>query len=392
MLDGIRVLDLSRFIAGPMCAMLLGDLGADVIKVERLGGEDSRRNLPAYKGKSIYTALYNRNKRAIALDLKKEEGKAVLRRLVAVSDIVVENFRPGTMAKLGLAYDDMTKIRPDIIFVSISGFGQYGPYKDRVLFDCIAQARSGLMYMNGTKGDPPQLTKMMPADSLAAVYGALGAVSALLHRNRTGKGQLIDLAVFDALVSALGNALPAYASVGVEPRRLGNSDETNAPGGLFETADAYVYLHAGTPAFWERLCLDVLERGSLLEREDLQTPAQRLEHREEIEKIVADWAIQRRADEVEAACVRAGVPCAAVADIPRATRDPQLAARNMLLEVVDSEGDMVHVLGNPLKFSATPVDVRVPPPRVSEHTGEVLSELLHMDKGEVENLRELGVL
>lgn len=277
-LEGIRVLDLSRFIAGPMCAMLLGDLGADVIKVERPAGEDSRRNLPAYKGKSISSALYNRNKRAIALDLKKDAGKAILRRLVAVSDIVVENFRPGTMAKLGLAYADMSKIRPDIVLVSISGFGQDGPHKDRVLFDCIAQARSGLMYMNGLRGDPPQLTKMMPADSLAAVYGALGAVSALLYRDRTGKGQFVDLAVFDALVSALGSPLPAYATVGVEPARLGNSDETNAPGGLFETTDGYVYLHAGTPAFWTRLCLDILDRRSLLEREDLQTSAQRLEN------------------------------------------------------------------------------------------------------------------
>jgi crotonobetainyl-CoA:carnitine CoA-transferase CaiB-like acyl-CoA transferase len=298
-LDGIRVLDLSRFIAGPLCAQNLGDLGADVIKVEGLNGEDARANSPAVNGKALYTMLYNRNKRAITLNARATEGRALLRRLAEWADVIVENFRPGTLEKMGLDDDTLRAINPRVIVVSISGYGQSGPYRDRVLFDCIAQAMSGLMDMNAGPDGLPRLTKMFPADTLAATQATSAALAALFHRERTGEGQFVDISVLDSLVAALGSSLPASLMFDATPEHNGNRDDFNAPANAFPVSDGFVYLHAGTAAFWSRFCSEILGRPELISDERFGSTPARMQNVDQIERLVSDWTSERTGLEVE---------------------------------------------------------------------------------------------
>lgn len=391
-LTGVRVLDLSRFIAGPLCAQNLADLGADVIKVERIGGEDTRQNAPRYSGKSIYTALFNRNKRAVTLNMRHARGREVLRDLAAWADIIVENFRPGTLEKMGLSPSVLAEINEKLILVSISGFGQEGRNRDRALFDCIAQAKSGLMTLNAQPDGVPILTKIFPADSLAAHHATIGALGALYHRERTGEGQVVHVSVFDALFSAIGTSVPGYLLTGEEPAQNGNRDDYNAPANLFQTTDGYVYLHAGTPTFWARFCSDVLGRPELASDPRYNSISARMKNQDEVERLVQDWTASRSGEDVEAVLKSAGIPCSIVADIPTVATDSQVWDRGMLMRVEDSEGDELVLIGNPVKLSRSPLGARYPPPQVGEHTEEVFSEILKMNKAELQLLRKEGVI
>jgi crotonobetainyl-CoA:carnitine CoA-transferase CaiB-like acyl-CoA transferase len=391
-LSGVRVLDLSRFIAGPLCCQNLGDLGAEVIKVESPGGEDARANSPAINGKALYTMMYNRNKRAITLNARHPEGQKLLRELAQWADVIVENFRPGTLEKMGIGYEELRTINPGAIVVSISGYGQGGPYRDRVLFDCIAQAMSGVMDMNAGPDGLPRLMKMFPADTLGATQATSAALAALFHRERTGEGQVIDIAVLDSLVAALGTALPANLVAGATPEHNGNRDDFNAPANAFPVTDGYVYLHAGTAAFWSRFCNEVLGRPELVTDERFDSTPARMRNVEAIEELISDWTATRSGLEVEQILEKVGIPCSRVADVATAARNEQLWSRDMLFRAKDSDGDELVLVGYPAKFSTSPVTMRFAPPKVGEHTEEVLQEVLGLDRDAVERLRDSGAI
>ena len=391
-LDGVHVLDLSRFIAGPLCAQNLGDLGADVIKVERPGGEDSRATEPAINGKALYTMLYNRNKRALSLNSRAPEGRALLHRLAEWADVIVENFRPGTLDHMGLGPAELSEINPHVIVVSISGFGQEGPYRDRVLFDCIAQAMSGLMDMNAGEDGLPRLTKMFPGDTSAATQATSAALAALFHRERTGEGQHVDISVLDSLVAALGTSIPANLMFDTTPPHAGNRDDFNAPANVFQVKDGFVYLHAGTPAFWTRFCVDILGRPELATAAEFDSTSTRMQNIAAIERIVSAWTAEHTGLEVEEIFERVGIPCSRVAQIAQAARNEQLWSREMIFRSSDTDGDEIFLLGYPAKFSASPVTMRYAPPTVGEHSDEILRDVLGLDDAEIVRLHESGIV
>jgi len=391
-LEGVKVLDLSRFIAGPLCAQNLGDLGADVIKVERPSGEDSRFTEPALNGKALYTMMYNRNKRALGLNSRAPEGRALLHRLAAWADVIVENFRPGTLDQMGLGDEDLARLNPRVIVVSISGYGPEGPYADRVLFDCIAQAMSGLMDMNAGPDGLPRLTKMFPGDTSAATQATSAALAALYHRERTGVGQHVDVSVLDSLVAALGTSIPANLVFGTTPQHAGNRDDFNAPANVFPVSDGFVYLHAGTPAFWARFADDILGRPELSSDERFDSQSARMRNIVAIEEIVTAWTRERTALEVEETFARVGIPCSRVATIPQAARNEQLWSRDMIFRAQDGDGDEIFLLGYPAKFSDSPVTMRYAPPTVGQHTDEVLRDVLGVADDEIVALHAAGVV
>ncbi|QPZ38249.1 CaiB/BaiF CoA transferase family protein [Paramicrobacterium chengjingii] len=391
-LTGIKVLDLSRFIAGPLCAQHLADLGADVIKVEGLNGEDSRQNDPRVNGESLYTALFNRNKRALTLNTRTEKGRSILTELVEWADVLVENFRPGTLAKMGLDKSTLAKLNPALIIASISGYGADSPLHDKVLFDCIAQASTGLMTLNSQGDGKPLLTKIASADVLSGVYTALGVLAALRHRDLTGEGQTIDLSVYDSLFSATGTPVPAYVSNGTVPPLNGNRDDFNAPANVFRTEDGYVYLHAGTQAFWKRFCEDIVGRPCLVDHPDFATVDARMRNRVGAERIVEQYTEQHVSADVEKEFAECGIPCAAVLDIPEVAASAQPWARNMLFHTTDASGEELVLIGNPVKLSNSPVSMRLAPPRLGEHTDSIMIHVLDKTPADVIALHEEGVI
>jgi crotonobetainyl-CoA:carnitine CoA-transferase CaiB-like acyl-CoA transferase len=390
-LENIRVLDLSRFIAGPHCAMLLADMGADVIKVERPGGEDGRQIPPFVDGHSVYTMVFNRNKRAVTVNTRAERGRELLKKLVRWADVVVENYRPGTMEKMGLGYEQLKELNPRIILTSISGFGQTGPYRDRALFDAVAQAMSGLMYRNGEPDDPPTFTGIFLADYLSGIYAAYGTVLALFHRERTGEGQLVDVASLDAMFSGMGLPAMGYLALNEVWPRTGRRDPYAAPSSVFEARDGYVYLHGGTQPMFKRLA-PTIGRPELLEDPRFATWRNRMEHIEEIEEIVGSWVRQYSVEEVGAKLEEAGIPFSPVLDIPEVVTNPQLAARDMIVETEHSEAGRISVPGVTVKLSETPGSVRTAPPAIGEHNQEVFADLLGLSASQIEELRGQGAI
>lgn len=390
-LQDVRVLDLSRFIAGPQCSALLADMGADVIKVERPGGEESRHTAPFYKGQAVYTLAFNRNKRAITLDTRAPEGIALLRQLVAWADIIVENYRPGTMERMGLGFPELQQINPRVILTSISGLGQTGPDHEAAMFDSIAQARSGLMARNGPSSDEPELVGTYIGDYLTAVYAALGTMFALHARARTGTGQMVDIALLDSLFASLSTFALQQVLLGEPLIRHGNRDLHAAPGNLFSARDGKLYVHAGTDALFARFA-QLVGRPELAHDPRFRTTAARMAHVEEAEAIVAEWVAGRDAAEVERLLCDSGIPCSRVLDMAEVVAQPQLAAREMLVGVAHPVLGEVLVPGIPIKLSATPGAVRTAPPLVGEHNRDVYGGLLGLSDEEIEGLRRRSVI
>ena len=390
-LDGTYVLDLSRFIAGPSCAMHLADMGADVIKVERPGGEDARQNAPFLNGHSIYAMTFNRNKRAITVNTRSEKGIALLERLVEWADVVVENYRPGTMEAMGLGYEDLCRINPRIVLTSISGMGQTVPQRNRAMFDAAAQAASGLAFRNGREGEPPMFTGAFLADYIAGAYAAFGTMLALFHRERTGRGQVVDISLLDSLFSVLGIPAASWLLLGTKMPRTGNRDAYTAPAGIFEAADGYVYLHAGTDALFRRL-VEGFGRPETADDPAYGTVAARMANVEATEALVAGWLAQLTTEEACAVLDKTGVPYSQVADMEAATSNEQLRAREMIVEVEHAEAGKVVVPGVVVKMSETPGEVREAPPLVGQHTDEVLTKLLGLTPEEVGTLRAEGAI
>ncbi len=390
-LDGIRVLDLSRFIAGPLCAQILGDMGAEVIKVERPGGEDARDQGTRVKGESIYTMAFNRNKYGITLDTRHPAAPEILERLVRASDVLVENYRPGTLDAMGLDADRLHALNARLIVTSLSGFGQTGPLVDRALFDPIAQAMSGLMSLTGEPGGPPTLTGTYVADHLAGLYGAIGTLLALYARDRTGEGQLVDVASLDSLVASLGTRPLEVAMLGLAPRRSGSRDPFAAPANVFETTDGYVYIHGGTDALFPRLCAAIGRLDLAADARFGDVPG-RMQATEELEAAVSAWTKARTVAQVSEAMIGAGIPFGPVADVADVLASPQIATREMLVEIEHPTLGPLVVTGLPVKLSATPGSVSKAPPMVGEDNDRIYMDVLGFSPAEIAELRASGAI
>jgi crotonobetainyl-CoA:carnitine CoA-transferase CaiB-like acyl-CoA transferase len=372
-LEGIKVLDLSRFIAGPFCAMQLADLGADVVKVERKGsGEETRQNLPQLNGESLYFMTFNRNKRSMTLDFRDPGDQETLRKLIAKADVLIENFRPGTMEKMGCGWETLRELNPRLVMVRISGFGQTGPLAQRPCFDAIAQAMSGLMSITGQPDGPPTVAGTFMVDYASGLYATIGTLAALNVRNETGRGQLVESTLLESAISMLISAIPAQAQLNQPMERAGNTDRYTAPVNSYPSADgAYVYLAAGTDGLFPRL-VEAMDQPSLLTDERFSTQHARLKNAQAINAIVAAWVGRHTAHDVVAAMDRVGVPCAKVATLDEVVTNPQLIARKQIVDIEHPVAGRYSTHGVTVSLSETPGAIRRPPPRVGEHTDEVM--------------------
>lgn len=392
-LDGIRVLDLSRFIAGPHCAMILGDMGADVIKVEKAGFGDDSRHLPPFQGgESFYALALNRNKRSITLNFRSPEGQDILRRLVSDADVLIENFRPGTMEAMGCGWEELRKINPGLVMVRLSGFGQDGPYAGRPGFDGIAQAMSGLMGLTGDPEGPPTLAGTFYIDYMTAMYGVTATLGALLARARNGQGQMIDVALLDSAVSMLTTAISSQLNGNETLGRIGNRDRYSAPANVFATRSGdYVLLLSGTNALFRRLA-GVMGREDMLTDPRFVTVRNRVANVEELEAEIAEWFAARDTGIILDALQEAGVPHTKVATLDEVVRNPQLRERDQIIEFDHPTAGRVAVPGLTMKLSGTPLSLRRVPPSLGEHTDEVLEEILGLGPDRIAALRTGGVI
>ncbi len=391
-LDGLRVLDLSRFIAGPYCAMMLGDMGAEVVKVEPPGeGEYARRALPAVEGQSLYTFIVNRNKKSLAIDLRHPEGLATLKALIAKADVLVENFRPGTMEQMGLGWEAVHALNPRLVMARISGFGQDGPLAHKQCFDGVAQAMSGLMDMTGQPDGPPTMIGSFMCDYTTGMYAALGILAALNARHATGVGQLVDVSLLESALSMLMTAIPQQKLFGQTMTRVGSRDRYVAPSNTFRAGDGrYVLMVGGDDNMFPRV-LRAMQRPALIEDPRFATMASRLEHRDAVEGIVADWMMAHSADQIVAWLEAEGVPCAKIARVDEVVDNPQLAHRGAIRDVPFGDST-VPMQGVTIHLSDTPLTIRRPLPRVGEHNAEVLADWLGHGPGQVAGLQAAGAL
>ncbi len=372
-LEGVVVLEAAQIMAGPFCGMLLADMGADVIKVERPGtGDDTRRMGPAFLGGEAAAFLaINRNKRSVVLNLKAEAGRAAFRRLAARADALVENYRPGTLESLGLGYADLQPLNPALIFCSISGFGQTGPYRGRGGFDLVAQGMSGLMSVTGEPGRPPVKVGVPITDLNAGLYGAYGTLCAYVHRLRTGRGQWVDTSLLEAGIAYTFWESCQYWGTGEVPGPLGSAHRLSAPYQALRTQDGYLNIGAANQATWEALC-KALARPDLAADPRFKAPTDRRRHYRELADLLeAIFARETTAHWLEV-LERAGVPAGPIYDVGQVYRDPHVLARDMLAEVDHPTAGRIPQIGIPVKLSATPGRIARPAPRLGEHTDEVL--------------------
>lgn len=391
-LDGMKVLDLTRVLAGPYATMLLGDLGAEVIKIEQPGTGDESRNFGPFKnGFSLYFMSVNRGKQSVTLNLKTERGQAVFKRLLKQTDVLVENFRPGTMEKLGLDYDTLRVEHPSLIYAACSGFGQTGPYAQQGAYDMIIQGMGGIISITGEPDGPPVRVGTSISDITAALFTTIGVLSALHHRNRTGRGQLVDVAMLDSLVAVLENAVVRYFATGEAPKPLGARHPAITPFEAFASADGHVIIALGNDTLWAKFCEHV-DRQELISDERFRTNADRTENHGELFPILSEVMSQRKTDDWIDALGAIGVPCGPINAMDKVVSHPQVQAREMITRIAHRITGEVEVPGVPIKLSETPGTVDAPAPSLGEHTTAVLTDLLKMSPDEVEQLRRDGVV
>ncbi|MDE2435166.1 MAG: CoA transferase [Sphingomonadales bacterium] len=395
-LAGIKVLDLSRVLAGPWCAQMLGDLGADVIKVEQPGqGDDTRRwgppFLPDGSRDSAYYLCANRNKRSIAIDIARPEGAELVKRLAAGADIVIENFRAGGLAKYGLDYAGLSAIKPDLIYCSITGFGQDGPERDKGGYDFLIQGMSGLMSVTGQPDGPPTKVGIPVNDLSTGLYATISILAALNHRNRTGEGQYIDLALFDTQVALLANQASNWLNGGVEPRRMGNQHATIVPYQDFACADGEILIALGNDRQFAALAR-LLGLPELADDPRFAVSSIRSDNREALFALINPVIAQWRADDLIAALADAKLPGGKVNTVPEALAHPQIAARGLVHDMARDDGTPVRIVGFPGKFSRSPASYRRPPPRSAQDTAEVLADELGLSADDVAALVAAGVV
>ena len=391
-LKGIRVLDLTRILAGPYATMILRDLGAEVIKIEQPGTGDEARDFGPFKNDfSLYFMSVNRGKKSVTLNLKSQRGKELFLELVKGSDILVENFRPGTMEKLGLDYESLKEHHPSLLYAACSGFGQTGPYAMRGAYDMIIQGMGGIISITGEQDRPPVRVGTSIGNITSALFTAIGILSALRHRDQTGKGQLIDVGMLDCQVAILENAMVRYFSTGDIPRPLGRRHPAITPFEVFESADGYVVIAIGNNELWRKFCEHV-GQPELINDERFNTNALRTENHESLFPILAEIMCHRTTDEWVEALEAIGVPCGPVNTVDKVANDPQVLARDMIAEVEHDTTGTVQVPGIPIKLSETPGQIDAPAPNLGEHTSEVLTGLLGLGAEEVNQLKQDGIV
>lgn len=390
-LSGIKVVDLARILAGPFCTMILGDMGAEVIKIEPPGEGDPLREQGAIKdGLSYYYASFNRNKKSITLDLYSEEGKEILASLIRQSDVVVDNFRPGVMGKMGFSYKRLQELKPDVVYCGITGFGATGPYKDRPAFDFIIQAMSGFMSLNNKEGAEPMRVAPPISDLIAGLYGAFGIVAALYNRVQTGKGQEVQTSLLDGMISMLGFMGTNFFATDKLPVRTGNDHPIVAPYGLFKAKDGNLAIAPSNEQVYQKF-LVALGLTHLNDDPDFATNDQRMINRERINAIVQEKIGSQTQEHWVEFLNRAGVPCGIIMNLKEVFQDPQVLHQEMVLEVEHPGHGKVRMTGFPVKLASTPCRLRLPAPRLGEHTEEILRGL-GINQDRIEELRKKGVI
>jgi len=403
-LSGLRVLDLSRVLAGPWAAQLLADLGADVVKVERPGvGDDTRAWGPPWlndpdgdaTGESAYYLSANRNKRSVTIDLSEPEGQCLVKQLASKADVVLENFKVGGLAQYGLDYASLKEVNPRLIYCSITGFGQTGPYAPRAGYDFLIQGMGGLMSLtgraDGTEGEGPVKVGVALTDVMTGLYATVAVVAALARRDRSGEGQHIDVALLDVQIASLANQAANYLVGGMVPQRLGNAHPSIVPYQDFPTADGYMIIAVGNDGQFARLCKS-LERAEWVEDARFATNPQRVKHRETLIALIRGVTVGRTTGEWISVMEAAGVPCGPINSLDKVFADPHVQAREMRIEMPHALVGQVPLVANPIRMSESPVQYRRAPPTLGEHTEEVLSGWLDMTSADIAGLHQRKIV
>jgi crotonobetainyl-CoA:carnitine CoA-transferase CaiB-like acyl-CoA transferase len=390
-LHGVKVLDLTRVLAGPYCTMLLADMGADVVKVERPGAGDDTRGYgpPFLNGESAYFLSINRNKRSMTLNFKHDQGVQLLRRLLASADVVVENFRPGTMEDFGLGYEAAQQLNPRLIFCSISGYGHSGPSAELPGYDLIIQGEGGAASLTGDPQGPPYKVGNSQADIIAGMMGFQGILLALLARTQSGRGQKVDIGMLDCQVALLTYQAGIYFATGQSPTRMGNQHPTITPYETYRCQDGYINLACGNDNMWRNFCRAV---GQTAWPEDsrFRTNADRVQHRRQLSALIEPLMLQKTAQEWIDILRAHGIPCGRIQSVQEVCESPQIQARDMVVSLEHPKAGSIRVTGVPIKLSDTPGAVTAPPPMLGEHTAQVLTDWLQISAGEIDNFRRAG--
>lgn len=393
-LEDVKVLDLSRVLAMPYCSMMLGDLGAEIIRVERPGlGDETRHWGPPWAGdQSAYYLCTNRNKKSITIDLKKKEGQEIVRRLAKRSDILLENFLPGSLAEMGLSYEDIKPINPGIIYASVTGYGQEGPYRDLPGFDFVIQAQGGLMSIIGEPDGPPMKVGVAIVDITAGLFACAAILAALHYREKTGIGQYIDIALLDSVVAWLANQASNYLISGKVPQRFGNAHPNIVPYETFKAKDGvYIALGVGNDNQWRKFC-KLAQIEHLMDDPRYATNPRRVENRKELVSFLQEIFLQKSSNEWLRLLAGAEIPIGPINTIDRVFADPQVLERGMVVEMEHPAVGKFKVVGSPMKLSETPVRHRLPPPLLGEQTEEILRDILGYEKARIARLREEKVI
>jgi crotonobetainyl-CoA:carnitine CoA-transferase CaiB-like acyl-CoA transferase len=392
-LQGVKVLELGHVMAGPVCGMMLADMGAEVIKLEKInGGDDSRRMVPPrIKGESAAFLILNRNKRGIAVDLKFPQGIEIVKRLIQGTDILIENFRLGTMERLGLGYEDARKLNPGLVYCSLSGFGRTGPYAERGGFDLVAQGMSGLMSITGNRNDQTPVKVGPPVtDITAGILGAMGTLAAYTHRLKTGHGQLVDTSLFEAGLVQTYFHSAIFLATGQSPAPTGSAHIMSAPYQAFPTADGWITVGAANQSNWLRL-IEVIEAPELVNDSRFKENADRMAHLDELTEVLEPYFRRRISSDWLERFEKAGLPAGPIHSLKEVLENEQTRARNMVTEVPHQTLGSVKTLGAPVKFSDTPAQVRRGAPVLGQHTREILAEL-GFAADEVQRMEREGIV
>jgi len=392
-LSGIRVLDLTHVLAGPFCTQILGDLGAEVIKIERPGVGDPTRRMPPHtmKDQSAYFMALNRNKKSLTLDLKAPEGKEILYGLTRKADVVMNNFTPGTMEKLGLGYEDLKKINPKIVWASVTGYGQTGPYRERPSYDIIVQAMGGAMSYTGEPGKPPVRCGIPIGDLGGAVFAVIGILSALVSRSMTGEGRMVDISMLDVQIALHTYRAKYYFVAGEVPQPVGTAHVSNVPLRAYCTKDSALVIEAYIDHFFRNLCKN-MDMEKLADDSRFSTRAKRLENREELDRILEEAFLKKTTDEWLELFVKLEVPAGPINTVDKAVADPQVLSRNMVVEIDSPHVGRTKDVGSPIKVSGVDQIKYTYPPALGEHTEQVLKDMLGYSAEKIANLRKQKVV
>lgn len=394
-LSGITVLDLTHVLAGPFCTQIMGDLGAEVIKIERPGvGDQTRRMPPHFIGKkkqSAYFLAINRNKKSLTLDLKSPEGKEIFYGLTKKADVVINNFTPGTMEKLGLGYETLKKINPGIVWASITGYGLTGPYRDRPTYDIIVQAVGGLMSYTGEPDGPPVRSGIPFGDLGAAGHAIIGILAALLSRSKTGEGRKVDVGMLDVQISLHTYRAKYYLVAGEIPRPVGTGHVSSVPLRAYRTKDSYIVIEAFMDHFWRNLCR-AIGMESLADDPRFNSRSKRLENREEVDRILEEAFLKKTTNEWIEIFDEIEVPSGPINTLDKALADPQVLSRNMIIEIDSPHTGKLKDVGNPIKISGVDEEIFNPPPLLGEHTEMILKNMLGYSTKKIAELKEKDII